>query len=80
MTADQLQAFFGWSALFNMVALFWWFLSISLARDWTYAMHNRFIKIPEQSFNQVHYAGMLYFKVANFMIFIVPYIVLEIVL
>jgi hypothetical protein len=79
MTIELIESVLGWSALINLGILLWWFLFITLAHDWIYRMHSRFYKIPVESFDTLHYAGMMIFKLANFMFFIVPYLALRIV-
>lgn len=79
MTVELVQAILGWSALLNMGILIWWFLFLSLAHDWTYKMHSRFYVVSRENFDNIHYAGMLIFKLLIFIFFIVPYVVLRIV-
>ncbi|MFK5925839.1 MAG: hypothetical protein QM483_04320 [Desulfuromusa sp.] len=79
MTVELFQAVLGWSALINMAILIWWFLFLSFAHDWTYEMHSRFYMISRESFNNIHYVGMMIFKLFIFMFFIVPYIALRII-
>lgn len=79
MTIELILSVLGWSALINLGILLWWFLFMTLAHDWTYRVHSRFYKIPMESFDTIHYAGMLIFKLGTFMFFIVPYLALRIV-
>ena len=80
MTIELIESVLGWSALINLGILLWWFLFITLAHDWTYRIHSRFYNIPMERFDSIHYAGMMFFKLANFMFFIVPYLALRIVI
>ncbi|MGW8313530.1 MAG: DUF6868 family protein [Desulfuromonadales bacterium] len=80
MTVDLLRSTLAWSALLNMGILLWWFLFITLAHDWVYRVHSRFLKIPVEQFDTIHYAGMLIYKVVIFTFFIVPYLALRIVI
>jgi len=79
MTVDLLRRVLAWSALLNMGILLWWFLFITLAHDWVYRIHSRFIKIPVEQFDTIHYAGMTFYKIVIFTFFIVPYLALRIV-
>lgn len=78
MTSELLQAVLGWSALINMGLLLWWFFVIVFARDWVYRLHCRFYNITEEHFNTLHYAGIMFYKIALWVFFIVPYIALRI--
>jgi len=80
MTVDLLRSTLAWSALLNMGILLWWFLFITLAHDWVYRVHSRFLKIPIEQFDTIHYVGMLIYKVVIFTFFIVPYLALRIVI
>lgn len=48
-----------------------------VAHDWMYRVHSRWFKIPAYKFDTIQYAGMMYFKIAVFII--VPYFALCIV-
>ena len=80
MTSEIFQAVLGWSAVINMGLLLWWFLIITFARNWVYQLHSKFYKITEEHFNALHYAGMMLYKIAIWMFFIIPYIALRIVI
>jgi len=79
MTIELIESVLGWSALINLGILLWWFLFMTLAHDWTYRMHSRFYKISMESFDSLHYAGMMFLKLATLMFFIAPYLALRIV-
>ena len=78
MTLELLRGTLAWSAVLNMGILLWWFLFMTLAHDWVYRWHNRFIAIPVEKFNAIHYAGMTFYKICIFTFFIVPYLALRI--
>jgi hypothetical protein len=80
MTVELLRSALAWSALLNMGILLWWFLFITLAHDWVYRVHSRFLNIPVEQFDTIHYAGMAFYKVFIFTFFIVPYLALRIVI
>lgn len=79
MTLEMLQSVLGWSAIINMAILLWWFLIIMYARDWIYQLHSKFYDITKEHFNLLHYAGIMLYKIAIWLLFIVPYIALRIV-
>jgi hypothetical protein len=79
MTVDILRGVLGWCAVINMGLLLWWFLFLAFAHDWVYSMHNKWFKIPVETFNAIHYSGMAFFKIAIFVFNIIPYFALRIV-
>ena len=79
MTVELLQALLGWSGLINLGVLLCWFLLISIVPGWIYELHHKFYPISRESFNNIHYAGMMIYKLFSFMFFIVPYIALRLI-
>ena len=79
MTPEILRAALGWATLINWaLLLFWWFF-VSVGHDLTYAIHSKFFSITEETFDEVHYKGMMYFKVLVFVTNLAPYLALRIV-
>lgn len=60
--------------LFIVAALIFCF-----GRDFVYRIHGRWYKVPEESFNTVFYASMLFYKICILVFNIVPYLALRIV-
>ena len=58
MTIDILREVFGWCSIINMGLLLLWFLIILFAHDWIYKFHSKWFKIPVETFDAVHYAGI----------------------
>ena len=79
MIVDQIKEILLWCFIINIGMLFWWFLFIALARNWVYRMHTKWFKISEERFDEIHYAGMAFFKICIFVLYLVPYIALCIV-
>ncbi|MEM7147169.1 MAG: DUF6868 family protein [Verrucomicrobiota bacterium] len=79
MTLEIIRNAFGWCAIINIAFLFFWFLMFACCRDWIYSMHNRWFKMPKETFNAIHYAGIATYKIAIFLLNLVPYIALRIV-
>ena len=79
MTIETVRAVLGWCSVINMGLLFYWFLFIMFAHDWVYRIHSKWYKLPVEKFDTVHYAGMIYFKIAVFVLNIVPYFAICIV-
>ena len=62
-----------WCSLINMGLLMWWFLFIILAHDFVYRMHTKWFKISVEKFDEIHYAGIMFFKIFVFVVNIVPF-------
>ncbi|WP_432474743.1 DUF6868 family protein [Amphritea sp. HPY] len=79
MTIEKLRGFFGWCALINMALLTFWILWLLVAHDFVYHVHGKWLNISVEQFDAIHYTGMLYFKMAIFLLNIVPYFALRII-
>ncbi len=79
MTIEVIRAALGWCSIINMGLLIWWFLVITLAHDWVYKFHSKWFKLSVEKFDEIHYAGIAFFKIAVFLFNIVPYFALRIV-
>lgn len=79
MTVQMLRSAFLWCFIINTALLLWWFLFITFAHDWVYRMHSRWYSLSVERFDAIHYAGMMIFKTAIFILNFVPFIALCIV-
>ena len=80
MTIDVMKSVLLWCLVINMGLLIWWFLIFTFAHDWIYRMHGKWFKIPVETFDAIHYAGIAFFKICIFVFYLVPYIALLIAL
>ena len=53
-------------------------LAFVFARDFVFRTHTRWFKIPEERFDEIHYAMMGYYKLAFALFNLVPYLALRI--
>lgn len=79
MTIETIRAALGWCAIINMGLLLWWFFAIAILHDWVYKWHSKWFKLSREKFDEIHYAGIAFFKIAIFVFNIVPYFALRIV-
>ncbi|OQY51903.1 MAG: hypothetical protein B6247_18225 [Candidatus Parabeggiatoa sp. nov. 2] len=79
MTIELVRDVLGWCTLINLGVLLWWFLFLSLAHDWTYRLHSKWLRLTVEQFNAIHYAGMALFKIGILFFNLVPYLALRIV-
>ena len=79
MTIETMSEVLGWCSIINIGILLWWFFALTVLHDLVYKFHSKMFKISEERFNEIHYAGAMFFKIAVFFFNIVPYFVLRIV-
>ena len=79
MTIEMVRGMFGWCCVINMGLLLWWFVMLILAHDWVYRVHGKWFKLSVEQFDSIHYAGIAFYKIAVFVLNVVPYIALCIV-
>lgn len=79
MSLEITREFLGWCSIINIALLFWWLFFITLAHDWTYALHSRFFQLTSTQFDTIHYAGMGLFKLCVIIFNVVPYLALCII-
>ncbi|NOR44532.1 MAG: hypothetical protein GQ534_03015 [Candidatus Delongbacteria bacterium] len=79
MDLQIIKEFLLWCSIINIGILSLWFIAFMSAADFIYKMHSKFNKITREQFNGIHYAGMMFFKTAVFVFFVIPYIVILII-
>jgi hypothetical protein len=79
MTVDIFRDVLAWCSAINIGLLLFWLLWLVLAHDFVYRVHGKFLKLSVERFDEIHYAGMAFFKICIFVFNIVPYLSLRIV-
>jgi hypothetical protein len=79
MTLEVVRDMLAWCTVINLVLLAWWALFIMVAHDWTYKVHSKWVNIPIEKFDAIHYGGIAAFKLVIFVFNLVPYLALRIV-
>lgn len=79
MTVNILRALLGWCSVINIGILLWWFFAITVLHDLVYRFHSKFLKLSVERFDEIHYTGAMFFKLAVFFFNIVPYFALRII-
>jgi hypothetical protein len=77
MNVEFACSFLGWCAVINLLLLAWWFLFFFFAHELTYRFHTRWINVPPQVFDTLHYAGMGLYLMGIVLLNIVPWIALR---
>jgi hypothetical protein len=79
MTKENLQTFLGWCTVINLGLLLYWILALVFAHDWVFWVHSSAVEISKESFAEINYAMMGYFKLAVILFNVTPYLVLRFV-
>jgi hypothetical protein len=79
MTVEITRDVLAWCSVINIGLLLFWLLWLTLAHDFVYRVHGKFLKISVERFDEIHYSGMAFFKICIFVFNIVPYLALRIV-
>ena len=64
------------SAIVNYTVLIAWFLAFVFAREWLRGLHGRWFKLPDASFDAIHYGGMAVYKIGILLFNLAPLIAL----
>ena len=79
MTVEVMSEFLAWCSVINVGLLIFWWLWFTLAHDFVYRIHGKWLKLSVERFDAIHYAGMTFFKLCIFLFNVVPYIALRLV-
>jgi hypothetical protein len=79
MTVEIIRTFLAWCSVINVGLLILWWLLFTLAHDLVYRIHGKRFKLSVEKFDEIHYAGMAFFKMSIILFNIVPYIALLII-
>ncbi|MFT3743342.1 MAG: hypothetical protein QM785_03505 [Pyrinomonadaceae bacterium] len=75
----QALHFLIWCTAINYAILIVWFVVFIFAHDWLYRMHTRWFKMPVETFDSIHYAGIAVYKIGILLLNLVPLIALHFV-
>ncbi|MDO8825075.1 DUF6868 family protein [Methylophaga sp.] len=79
MTLENITFVLGWAAVLNFSLLIVWFIVYASSADKIYQLHSRWFNISREQFSQLHYCGMMFYKLAIFLFLLTPYIGLKFV-
>jgi hypothetical protein len=65
-----------YSALVNYAVLIAWFLAFVFARGWMRKLHGRWFKLPDATFDAIHYGGMAAYKIGILLFNLAPLLAL----
>jgi len=77
MTTAEMKDILLWCVVINYAVLIAWFGAFVVAHDWMmYKLHGRWFKVPVDTFDAIHYAGMAAYKIGILLFFLVPLLAL----
>ena len=79
MDIEMLTAFFGWCSVINLGILIYWVCFLRFCPNWTYEYSIKWISVSREQFNAIHFSLIGGFKLAVFLLNIVPYFALRII-
>jgi hypothetical protein len=65
-----------WCLGINYGVMLVWFGVFVYAHDWMYRLHARWFKLPVETFDAIHYAGLAIYKIGVLLFNLVPLIAL----
>ena len=77
MTANEIKEFLLWCLGINYAVLLVWFGVFVCAHDWMYRLHTRWFRLPVESFDALHYAGMSIYKIGVLLLNLVPLVAIH---
>jgi Family of unknown function (DUF6868) len=72
MTTNEIKEVLLWCVGINYAVLIVWFGVFVYCHDWMYRMHTRWFKLPVETFDAIHYAGMSVYKIGVILLNLVP--------
>jgi hypothetical protein len=79
VTTTDIKHVLLWCAGLNYLVLFIWFGAFVFAHDWMYRIHGRWFKLPVETFDAIHYAGLSVYKIGVILFNWVPWIAFSLV-
>jgi NO-binding membrane sensor protein with MHYT domain len=79
MTMEVARDTLMWCLIINVTVLLCWWLFFTMAHEWVYKTHGRWFKLSVETFDAMHYAGMMAFKLCIIAFNLAPYVALLII-
>jgi Family of unknown function (DUF6868) len=80
LTLESLMVFFGWCSVINILVLVFSTVSLLIFKGPISAIHSRMFGVDPQNIASLYFQYLANYKVAIFMLNIVPYLALRIML
>ena len=72
ITINLLKTFLLYSLVFNLSVVTFWFLVFTFAHDSVYKLHLRWFQISVAQFDNLHYIGIMLYKIGIYFFNIAP--------
>ena len=79
MSPDFIKVLLLYCLAFNYGVLLIWFVVFRFAYDYLYRLHSRWFVLSVETFDQLHYASMAFYKIGIIMLNIAPFVALWLV-
>ena len=79
MTTHEIKNVLLWCVGLNYAFLIVWAGVFVFAHDWVYRLHGRWFKLRVETFDAIHYGGLVVFKLGIFLFNLVPLVALWLV-
>ncbi len=79
MTTNDIKHILLWCTGLNYAILLIWAGAFVFAHDWMYRFHGRWFKLPVETFDALHYAGLAVYKIGILLLNLVPLVALCVV-
>ena len=76
MTTNDIKHVLLWCVGLNYAILLIWSGVFVFAHDWMYRIHTRWFKLPRETFDAMHYAGLAVYKIGIILLNLVPLVAL----
>ena len=76
MTMHEIKNVLLWCLGLNAVVLLIWAGLFVFAHDWGYRMHGRWFKLSVETFDAIHYAGIIAYEIGVLLLNLVPLVAL----
>jgi hypothetical protein len=76
MTLELLKTLLLYCLIFNLALVSIWFLIFTYAHDWMFNLHSKWFQVTVPQFDGLHYAGMMFYKIATYFFNVAPLIAL----
>jgi uncharacterized membrane protein (DUF106 family) len=79
MSVEQLSAFFGWMAVFNLILLSFAWLMAWIGRGWVIPLVRFVFPLPEEKIDEAVFRWLVYYELGWYVLNLVPWLALQMV-
>lgn len=79
MDLQELQTFLGWCTVLHFYVLAFWWLMLTMGKEWVLGMHQKMSGMNRSELMKLHFTLMGSYKIAIYLFCLVPYLALLII-